>query len=103
MSNDAEDGRIEALEKRVSEMEATIRGLTEELVDANTRIRDLEDAQGMHEPMDRVEHRTIGRNGDDAGESGESSADGAEASKDDATNEEAESEETGVGDDIIVA
>jgi chromosome segregation ATPase len=37
--------RIESLESRVEELEATIRGLTEELVDANQRLRELETDQ----------------------------------------------------------
>ncbi|MEF8830842.1 MAG: hypothetical protein V5A23_04815 [Halobacteriales archaeon] len=34
--------RVEQLEKRVRELEATVQGLTEELVEANERIRQLE-------------------------------------------------------------
>jgi predicted nucleic acid-binding Zn-ribbon protein len=34
--------RVEELESRVKELEATVRGLTEELVEANERIRALE-------------------------------------------------------------
>jgi predicted nucleic acid-binding Zn-ribbon protein len=37
------DERVEALEQRVEELEATVRGLTEELVDATERVRELED------------------------------------------------------------
>ena len=40
MTDDAE--RVDDLEDRVAELEATVRGLTEELVDASERIRTLE-------------------------------------------------------------
>ncbi|MCD2198486.1 hypothetical protein LPA44_01000 [Halobacterium sp. KA-4] len=36
------DTDVEELEQRVEELEATVRGLTEELVDASERIRTLE-------------------------------------------------------------
>lgn len=36
--------RITELERNVDELESTVRGLTEELVEANQRIRDLEEA-----------------------------------------------------------
>lgn len=125
MSSEVEESeQVEDLEKRISEMEATIRGLTEELVDANTRIRKLEEREGMHQPMDRVEHEEVSpdESGDaqsqQAGGWGEvdeaqqqarsqmeddSEAEGAEASKDAGAKEEAESEEPDLGDDIIVA
>lgn len=38
--------RVEELENRVAELEATVQGLTEELVEANDRIRQLEAALG---------------------------------------------------------
>lgn len=38
--------RVEALETRVAELEATVEGLTEELVEANERIRQIEAALG---------------------------------------------------------
>ncbi|WP_232700976.1 DUF7518 family protein [Halobacterium wangiae] len=40
MTEDSE--RVDELEERVGELEATVRGLTEELVDASERIRQLE-------------------------------------------------------------
>jgi uncharacterized coiled-coil protein SlyX len=42
MSDDDDDDRVDELEDRVAELEATVRGLTEELVDASERIRTLE-------------------------------------------------------------
>ncbi|WP_266075240.1 DUF7518 family protein [Haladaptatus caseinilyticus] len=41
--------RIANLESRVEELDATIRGLTEELVDANQRLRELEAEQESNE------------------------------------------------------
>ncbi|WP_232687434.1 DUF7518 family protein [Halobacterium zhouii] len=38
-----DSSRADDLEERVSELEATVRGLTEELVDAGERIRTLEE------------------------------------------------------------
>jgi uncharacterized coiled-coil protein SlyX len=38
----SDDERVDELEERVAELEATVRGLTEELVDASERIRTLE-------------------------------------------------------------
>ncbi|MDL5361724.1 hypothetical protein [Halalkalicoccus sp. NIPERK01] len=49
--------RVEDLESRVQELEATVRGLTEELVEANERIRVLE---SQHEEETTVEGREIG-------------------------------------------
>jgi hypothetical protein len=45
MPEDSE--RVEELESKVAELEATVRGLTEELVDATERIRNLEDSTGV--------------------------------------------------------
>lgn len=49
--------RVEELESRVQELEATVRGLTEELVEANERIRTLE---SRHEETANVEQREVG-------------------------------------------
>lgn len=49
--------RVEELESRVQELEATVRGLTEELVEANERIRELE---SEHETEATIERREIG-------------------------------------------
>jgi hypothetical protein len=85
MTDDAE--RVEELEQQVAELEATVRGLTEELVDRTERIRQLE-----------AEH-DLGTSGDDDG--------GERADADEAKGTEAESgddtETSESGDDIIVA
>jgi hypothetical protein len=49
--------RVEDLETRVQELEATVRGLTEELVESNERIRELE---ARHDEETVVEKREIG-------------------------------------------
>ncbi|WP_020222889.1 DUF7518 family protein, partial [Halarchaeum acidiphilum] len=58
MPNESED--ITALENRVKELEATVRGLTEELVDANERIRELEDYHDAHESAGRPASEPLG-------------------------------------------
>ncbi len=75
--------RIGSLESRMEELEATIRGLTEELVDANQRIRELEQAQEDSEESSQVEEAK------------------SDESKDE--TEEEEEESSGRDDDIIVA
>ncbi len=102
MSND----RVEELEATVSELESTIRGLTEELVETKERVRMLENE------VDPEPAATVG-----SGRSGESTStksDGeaapedvqeaaAEADKDEGDNAEDEPDDSGLGDDIIVA
>ncbi|MFC6770618.1 bZIP transcription factor, partial [Halorubrum pallidum] len=39
--------RVEDLERQVSELQAAVNGLTEELVEMKERVRQLEDAQTM--------------------------------------------------------
>jgi len=73
--------RIGSLESRMEELEATIRGLTEELVEANQRIRELEQAQEANEESSQAE----------------------EAKSDESKDETDEEESSGLGDDIIVA
>jgi len=98
MSEDGAD--TEALEQRVKELEATVRGLTEELVDATERIRQLEEEHGLHEPAERAATERAR-----AQEQREAAAEAAaEEAKAEAEPEESESEDDdGLGDDIIVA
>ncbi|MCO8244530.1 hypothetical protein [Haladaptatus sp. AB643] len=77
--------RIGSLESRMEELEATIRGLTEELVDANQRIRELEQAREAEEEE----------------ESSQAEEAKSDESKDETDNEESSGSES--GDDIIVA
>lgn len=54
--------RVEDLESRVSELEATVKGLTEELVLANDRIRELEGGEDTRdEPGVRRRNRVAER------------------------------------------
>ena len=74
--------RIANLESRVEELDATIRGLTEELVDANQRIRELEAERETEESNEVEEAKT-------------------EESKDE--TDDTDEGTSGLGDDIIVA
>ncbi len=47
--------RVEELETQVAELQATVKGLTEELVEANDRIRQLEAALGDEEATDALD------------------------------------------------
>ncbi len=90
--SDEDAERVAELERQVAELEATVRGLTEELVDRTERIRQLE-----------AKHDLNGAAGDD-GER-EELTDGTAADADEAKGSEAEGEdESGDSeDDIIVA
>lgn len=91
----AED--VEELRQRVDELEATVRGLTQELVEANERIRVLEEhaedealAAAANKPMaDGAEEEVTSDEPTDASE--------------ESTEEPAEEDDDGVSDDIIVA
>ena len=94
--------RVEELEAKVRELEATIDGLTDELVETKERLGAIESETGI-EP-DSLERR-FGRSSrtDDAAEDVDAESEGS-------TDESSEGEETddeeaadSVGDDIIVA
>jgi hypothetical protein len=92
--------RVEELEAKVRELEATIEGLTDELVETKERLGAIEDETGV-EP-DVLEGRGTDR---DRAIETESSAD-AETTTGGETTEESESDDTTdseSGDDIIVA
>ncbi|MFB6071897.1 MAG: hypothetical protein ABEJ88_02920 [Halobacterium sp.] len=94
MTEDAD--RVEELEERVAELEATVRGLTEELVDASERIRTLEaelDQSPSTEELRETREEPPGVDADDGA--------GDEATKG-SGGEEQDNEESGM-DDIIVA
>ncbi|MCL9814326.1 DUF7518 family protein [Natranaeroarchaeum aerophilus] len=102
MSND----RVEELEATVSELESTIRGLTEELVETKERVRMLENE------VDPEPAATVGSTGSEesmpAEPEGEAAPEdvqeaAAEADKTDEDNAEDEPDDSGLGDDIIVA
>ncbi|MFC7200356.1 DUF7518 family protein [Halospeciosus flavus] len=108
MSNESE--RVEDLEQRVKELEATVRGLTEELVEANERIRQLE---GEHDLLEATGVEGRERGGEQSAQAAdpepETEAEQAdtdpadEEPKSEDTQEQEEEEESGLGDDIIVA
>ncbi len=85
--NDEDD-----LHGRLNELEATVRGLTQELVEANERIRQLEDELDTEAEPEYIE-------ADDGGED----ADSDTAKTDDEPALESETDEATEEDDIIVA
>ncbi|WP_435335396.1 DUF7518 family protein [Haloarchaeobius sp. TZWWS8] len=105
--------RVESLEATVNELESTVRGLTEELVETKERVRILE-AELEADPRsvapdtssDEPEMLTPEPGSAEAAQSDVEAA-AADASSEDAKNADAESEEeseeSGLGDDIIVA
>lgn len=108
MSNDSED--VAALENRVKELEATVRGLTEELVDANERIRELEDYHDAHESAGRPSSEPLAAGAPEDGGAAEptdttaADANAADAEPEDTPAEGAEeANEESELDDIIVA
>lgn len=92
--------RVEELEAKVRELEATVAGLTDELVETKERLHVLEDEADV-EP-DIIEGRVTRRDAQDETTSG---ADEEEASAEDVTTDEADGEDNAdsAGDDIIVA
>jgi len=82
-----------ALEERVAELEATVDGLTEELVDAKDRIRELETEVGLREAEGEEEL--------DEDMTVEELFEEAEADPI-AEEEETETDQETIGDDIIV-
>jgi len=85
--------RVSELESQVTELQATVRGLTEELVDANERIRELEGRHGVHEGVERASGRRTAADGSAAED-----VEGAKRGRGEDTSDE-ESDK----DDIIVA
>ena len=90
-----DSSRAQELEERVAELEATVRGLTEELVDAGERIRALE------EELDRSPSTEELREAREAAPiaPGEDEDEGPKPAEGEGTSD---SEESGL-DDIIVA
>ena len=102
--------RVEELEAKVRELEATIDGLTDELVETKERLQAIEAETGVE--ADVLEGRP-GRSTDpdpdpepEAEPAEEPAAGDGEASADDVNSDEAEGEDNAdseSGDDIIVA
>ncbi|WP_299264281.1 DUF7518 family protein [Halorientalis sp.] len=110
----ASGNRVEELESRVNELEATVDGLTDELVECKVRIRELENVVDAEVGLDTIDGSGVGS----STPPGERSTDGtapvsepqpeptadaerAEAPKSEGT--EAEDETESEGSDIIVA
>jgi len=85
--------RVDELESRVQELEASVEGLTDELVECKVRLRELEDAVDEHLGF-------VPEVGTDSGADVEGEGDAA-----DSTNTEAsqEGDSEGTDSDIIVA
>lgn len=118
------DNSVEQLEQRVAELEATVRGLTDELVDTTERLRQLENgSQQQPEPpvtnentesaqasqsgpteLDPTSNHPVQNSADDDG--APVNDDGTVETGEDETVEETDSGESGESDgsdDIIVA
>ena len=90
--------RVDDLEVKVQELQATIDGLTDELVETKERLHALED--DADESYDILETGSTGEATGDAADA--ANADAADA--DEVNSDEAEEEDnSGSGDDIIVA
>ncbi|WP_435360897.1 DUF7518 family protein [Haloarchaeobius sp. DFWS5] len=101
--------RVEDLEATVNELESTVRGLTEELVETKERVRILEaeleaDPRSVAPDTSKQQQEML------TPEPGASEADqsdveaaAADANPSEETADDDESEESGLGDDIIVA
>ena len=98
-----QDERIEELESKVGRLEATIQGLTEELVEVHDRLETLEaaaDAQSAAESAQSPETRRSEQSADDAS----AQTDKNDEAKSGESHEEDETGgDSGLGDDIIVA
>jgi len=85
--------RVEELEARVKELEASVEGLTDELVECKVRLQEVEDA--VDEDLGFVPKRT------DAAPEPQDEADPADSTKTEAPDEEDEAEDPDA--EIIVA
>jgi len=103
--------RVEELEAKVRELEATIDGLTDELVETKERLQAIEAETGVEADVlagrrgRRSESLTETSEAAEPSEQEPTAGDG-EPSADDVNSEEAEGEDdadSGSGDDIIVA
>ena len=90
--------RVDELEAKVQELEATVDGLTDELIETKERLQALED--DADESYDILETEPTG----EATADDEADVDAEAADVDDVNPDEAEEEDnSGSGDDIIVA
>ncbi|MCU4752763.1 hypothetical protein OB919_12385 [Halobacteria archaeon AArc-curdl1] len=98
--------RVERLEATVKELESTVEGLTEELVESKERIRVLEAELDAEVPTRVPERRSSavihGESDDKTPEAAQNDVDEAAAEAEDDADLEDEPEDSGT-DDIIVA
>ncbi len=110
----ASGNRVEELESRVNELEATVDGLTDELVECKVRIRELENVVDSEVGLDTIDGSGVGsstppaerRSDDRAHESAPESEPAADAEPVEAPKSEAaeaEDETESDGSDIIIA
>jgi predicted nucleic acid-binding Zn-ribbon protein len=89
--------RVEELEERVKQLEASVTGLTDELVECKERLRALEDE--VDPEMDIIEGQPTRTDGDDAADA----ADAAETDRSKSAEGNGEESTDSDGDEIIVA
>ncbi|MFC4356716.1 hypothetical protein ACFO0N_02000 [Halobium salinum] len=102
--------RVEELEAKVSELQAAVDGLTEELVETKERVRqlesqvevDVETAPSSPGANRSAEDETTPDVGSEVVD-GEPASDGSKAEESEGSNDETESESESDGSDIIVA
>ncbi|MWG35482.1 DUF7518 family protein [Halomarina oriensis] len=77
--------RVEDLEARVKQLEASVTGLTDELVECKERLRALEDA--VDPEMDIIEGKPTREDADDESDTSKSTQENEEESTDSDTDE----------------
>ncbi|NHN47522.1 hypothetical protein G9464_07925 [Halostella sp. JP-L12] len=93
--------RVEELEATVAELESTVEGLTEELVEAKERIRVLESELDAETPSRAADVRAAPSEEADPDEVHEAASEAAKSGEPQSEDEDADDSE--LGDDIIVA
>jgi peptidoglycan hydrolase CwlO-like protein len=96
------DDRVDELESKVERLEATIQGLTEELVEVHDRLETLEDADAPTQSPTRAADRRRSpesESGASAARTDENDGDKSQESQ----NEDETGGDSELGDDIIVA
>ncbi|WP_138796968.1 hypothetical protein [Halostella sp. PRR32] len=95
--------RVEELEATVAELESTVKGLTEELVETKERIRVLESELDAETPSRSADVRAAPTQEAAPDEVQEAASEAAKEGEPQGENEEEETDDSGLGDDIIVA
>ncbi|PSQ25913.1 hypothetical protein BRD03_12595 [Halobacteriales archaeon QS_9_68_17] len=95
--------RVEDLEATVAELESTVEGLTEELVEAKERIRVLESELDAETPSRAADVRGAPSEEADPDEAHEAASEAAKSGEPQGKDEDDDADDSGLGDDIIVA